>query len=150
MTALDDGTLTARALTTQEIFRFGRRSGTSITLEADGAVCTIDSVAPLSDSIGDTLLGYDRRCRTSKDPDAGRLTVDERRALLDARQFYAANQIDRQTMSVRAPGRDPRLSRFKTLDCFGATAPRNDQMFNLHSAPNRSHPDCAPRDAHCE
>ncbi|UFZ05780.1 hypothetical protein LQG66_05565 [Bradyrhizobium ontarionense] len=95
VTARDDSTFTARALTTQEIFRFDRRSGVSIPFEADGAVCTIDSVAPLPDDIRDALLGYDRRCRTSKDPDAGRLTANERHALLDAQKLYEVNPFRR-------------------------------------------------------
>lgn len=105
VTSLDDSSLTARALTTQEVFRFDRSSGVSIPPEADGAVCTIDSVAPLPESICDTLLSYDRRCRTSADSEAGRLTADERRALLNARQYYAANpRTDLiRTSPLRAP-----------------------------------------------
>ena len=93
--AVEERYLTARAITTQEIFRFDRRSGTSVPSEADDAVCTIDSVVPLAHATRDALLGYDLRCRTSKEPDAGRLTVDERQALLDAGQLYAANPVER-------------------------------------------------------
>ncbi|WP_316236464.1 hypothetical protein [Bradyrhizobium sp. SZCCHNR1015] len=95
VTERDDSTFTARALTTQETFRFDRRSGVSIPFEADGAVCTIDSVAPLPNDVRDALLGHDRRCRTSKDPDAGRLSVTERHALLDAQKLYEVNRFRR-------------------------------------------------------
>lgn len=95
VTSMDATSLMARAITTQEVFRFDRTSGVSDFSELNNASCAIDSIIPLPQAMRDTLLGYDLRCRTSNDPDAARLSVAERQALLDAGRLYAANPLAR-------------------------------------------------------
>jgi hypothetical protein len=93
VTSMSDTALIARAVTTQEIFSFNRIFGTAESME--GAVCTIDSVYPLSREIRDVLLELDRRYGGEPGLDGGPLSGTERDALLDAGALYSAHPMPR-------------------------------------------------------
>src|SRR5208282_2469028 len=77
-TAVDDTTIQARRITTQEDLEFDRTTG--VEKGPDGGLCRIDSVAPLPPEIHNIFLGLDHRYRTSTDPERSKLT----RAEIDA------------------------------------------------------------------
>ena len=90
VTSVDQNTLTARAITTQENFVFDRILGQAKSLE--GAVCTIDSVYRLSAELRDVLLEVDRR-NGAPGPDGVLLSHIERRALIDAGAAFSSNPL---------------------------------------------------------
>jgi len=91
VTSVNNATLVARAVTTQEVFSFDRILGKAASIE--GAVCTIDSVHPLPREIRDVLLEIDRRYGGKPGPDGLPLSSIERRALLDAMALFSSNPL---------------------------------------------------------
>jgi hypothetical protein len=90
-TAVDQTTIQARRITTQEDLEFDRMTG--VEKNADRIPCTIDSVAPLPPDIHDVFLGLDHRYRTSTDPERSKLTQAEIRAMSFIYDYYRANKI---------------------------------------------------------
>jgi hypothetical protein len=89
VTAVNETTLAARAITTQENFEFDRVFGRATSRE--GAVCTIDSVYSLPADMRDVLLAFDRRAGKPW-PDSV-LSVIERRALIEAGALFSSNPL---------------------------------------------------------
>jgi len=98
-------TIQARAVTTQEIIEFDRRTGVADhRFRSASYRYVIDSVAPLPADIHDIMLSLDRRYRESEyrwaeNPDwkptleDTRLTKEQIRGLLFVSDFYKANPI---------------------------------------------------------
>jgi hypothetical protein len=91
VTSVNNRTLAARAITTQENFDFDRTFGRAKSLE--GAVCTIDSVYTLSTETRDVLLEIDRRYGGEPGSDGLPLSAIERRALIDAGASFSSNPL---------------------------------------------------------
>jgi hypothetical protein len=87
VTALNGDGIVARAITTQDVFVFDGTAGKAESME--GAVCTIDSLYPVSDDIKNTLLAFDRRIGQAWGP----LTAAEQRALLDAGALFDSHPL---------------------------------------------------------
>jgi hypothetical protein len=81
-----------RAVTTQYIFKFDRRSG--VEIKADGSVgCRLDCIAPLPPEIHAAMLDIDRKYRLLDAPEGGKLLPHEQKAILFAAKHYPANPI---------------------------------------------------------
>jgi hypothetical protein len=91
VTSVNNMTLAARAITTQENFEFDRTFGRAKSLE--DAVCTIDSVYRLSTETRDVLLEIDRRYGGEPGPDGLPLSSIERRELIDAGATFSSNPL---------------------------------------------------------
>jgi len=91
VTSVIKTTMAARAITTQEDFDFDRSFGTAESIE--GAVCTIDSVHPLSEEIRSALLELDLRYRREAGSAGLPLSISERRALLEAGALFSSNPL---------------------------------------------------------
>jgi hypothetical protein len=89
--AITQTTIQARRITTQENLEFDRQTG--IEKSTDG-VSRIDSVAPLPLDVLNVLIALDRRYRLLQDPEQGKLTGAEIRALATyVGPHYASNPL---------------------------------------------------------
>ena len=98
VTAVTEGTIFARRITTQDDHEFDRQSGTELG-ERRGR---IDCIAPLPPNVHEILLALDRRGRSvaemyrngiEPDPDQYKLTSAEREAFRALDEHIAANRI---------------------------------------------------------
>ncbi len=100
-------TILARAVTTQDLIEFDRRTGTS-EHKAWGEIYNyvIDSVARLPEDIHEIMLSLDRKYRDSEykfaenpdwepTPEESRLTKEQIRGLLFVADFYPAHPLPR-------------------------------------------------------
>jgi|ERR1700733_1701359 hypothetical protein len=91
-TAVDQTTIHARRITTQDDFEFDRTTGVGQSARRR-VPCTINSVAPLPPEIHNVFLGLDHRYRTSNDPERNKLSQAEIDAILYIDKYYPANPI---------------------------------------------------------
>jgi hypothetical protein len=98
VTGLDDGTIYARRIHTQDDVRFDRSTG----LRLGKGPTVIDCVTPFPPDIHEIFLGMDRKHRQNTelfrkgiepDPEQRKLTAEERRANLTINQHVADNLI---------------------------------------------------------
>jgi hypothetical protein len=98
VTAVDDGTIYARRMHTQDDVQFDRDTG----FEAGKAHTKIDCVTPFPPDIRDIFLEVDRKQReltalvrqgVELTPDQTKMTADEKRANLAIDRHVAANPI---------------------------------------------------------
>jgi hypothetical protein len=90
--SVTEATIHARRVTTQEALVFDRQTG--IEKCDDGRASRIDSVAPLPQAVLNVILGIDRKCRLLQDPEQGKLTDAEIRALAGyVGPHYASNPL---------------------------------------------------------
>lgn len=88
-TSITDTTIHARTITHQLEFKFDRRTG--LGEEPEYRIKgTIDSVAQLPPDVRATILDLDRKHRSQAE---GRLTTEEKRALVFVADFYPAHPI---------------------------------------------------------
>jgi hypothetical protein len=88
-----------RAVTTQYIFKFDRRSG--VEIKSDGSIeCRLDSVASLPPDIHAAMLDIDRKYRLLDAPEGGRLLPHEQKAILFAAKHYPANPISDTELDI--------------------------------------------------
>jgi hypothetical protein len=96
-----DSVIHAKTVTSQFVFEFDRTTGVA-DWEYQGlrARCAIDSVAPLPAEVHALMLELKEKYSTPRED--GRLTVDQKRALLFVSRFYPANPIamPRETMGI--------------------------------------------------
>jgi hypothetical protein len=93
--SVDQTTIKARRVTTQENLEFDRRTGVTVA-DNEGVPCVIDSVAPLPAKIHDVFLELDRKYqkyRPDRDPERFKLTDAEKKALLFVGPHYASNPL---------------------------------------------------------
>lgn len=103
--AVTDDAIMARAVTTQEILEFGRKTGTEINCRYGGShAFVISSVASLPPDIHEIMLSLDRKYREgeyrlAEDPtwepsrEESVLTKEQIRGLLFVADFYRAHPI---------------------------------------------------------
>ena len=89
--SVSEAAIQARRVTTQENFEFDRQTG--VEKCADQRVSRIDSVAPLPLAVLDVILGIDRKYRLLQDPEQGKLTDAEIKALMYIGPHYASNPL---------------------------------------------------------
>jgi len=90
VTSVDETTLQARRITSQDDLVFNRQNG--LTQDGDA----IDSVEPLPDEIHATFLELDRKYQTynpEQAPEQFRLTEAERKALRFIGPYYSSNLL---------------------------------------------------------
>jgi hypothetical protein len=103
--SVTDATILARAVTTQEVIEFDRRTGVAIHHSHSTLYrYVIDSVAPLPSDIHEIILSLDRKyregeCRRAEEPNwqppssESALTREQIRGLLFVADFYQANPL---------------------------------------------------------
>ena|SRR5579863_985963 len=98
VTAVDDGTIYARRIHTQDDVRFDRTTG----LRTPSGRTRIDCVTPFPPDIHNVFLGLDRKHREhtelfrrgmEPDPEQRKLTTEERHANLSINPHVSANPI---------------------------------------------------------
>jgi hypothetical protein len=89
--SITETTIQARRVTTQEDLEFDRQTG--IENCDDRPVSKIDSVAPLPLAVLNVILGIDRKYRLLQDPEQGKLTDAEIKALMYTGPHYASNPL---------------------------------------------------------
>jgi hypothetical protein len=89
--SISEAAIEARRVTTQEDLEFDRETG--IEKCDDGPVSRIDSVAPLPLAVLNVILGIDRKYRLLQDPEQGKLTDAEIKALMYTGPHYALNPL---------------------------------------------------------
>ena len=90
--SVDDSTIRARRVTTQEHLEFDRTTGA--TNDGDRRTpCVINSIAPVPPQIHEVLLGMDRKSGSERDPERLKLTEDEKKALVFVGTHYPANLL---------------------------------------------------------
>jgi hypothetical protein len=93
--SVDQTTIQARRVTTQENLEFDRRTGVTVD-DDEGIPCVIDSVAPLPAEIHAVFLELDRKYqkyRPDREPERFKLTDAEKKAMLFVGQHYASNPL---------------------------------------------------------
>jgi len=93
--SVDQATIKARRVTTQENLEFDRRTGVTVD-DDEGAPCVIDSVAPLPAEIHNVFLELDQKYqkyRPDRDPERYKLTDAEKKALLFVGSHFASNPL---------------------------------------------------------
>jgi hypothetical protein len=89
--SITETTIGARRVTTQEHLEFDRQTGVE---KCNDRPSRIDSVAPLPLDVLNVILGLDRKYRLLQDPEQGKLTDAEVRALaLYVGPHYASNPL---------------------------------------------------------
>jgi hypothetical protein len=89
--SVTEATIQARRVTTQEDLEFDRQTG--IEKCDDRPASRIDSVAPLPLPVLNVILGIDRKYRLLQDPEQGKLTDAEIKALVYVGSHYASNPV---------------------------------------------------------
>jgi hypothetical protein len=93
--SVDQTTIRARRVTTQENLEFDRRTGVTIS-DDEEVPCVIDSVASLPAEIHNVFLELDQKYqkyRPDRDPERFKLTDAEKKALLFVGTHYASNPL---------------------------------------------------------
>jgi hypothetical protein len=89
--SIDEATIQARRVTTQEHLEFDRRTGVERCV--DQHMTRINSVAPLPVDVLNVILAIDRKYRLLQNLDQGKLTDAEIKALMYAGAHYSLNPV---------------------------------------------------------